>query len=225
VSDVLEGVHRRTGFAGVEAVLTGYIGSLELVPVIARTVDLVKAASPDALYCCDPVMGNARRGLYVAENVADAIRHHLVPRADIVTPNTFELARLVDRPTATATQAHHACAHLQASGPNIVVVTSLDAHDGIGVLASNSDDCWLVETPRLPVSGNGAGDTLAALLLGHLVRGAALPDAISCAVSSAYALLAAGSADTIALISNQNEIASPQRLFPAQTLRKKCQER
>ncbi len=218
ISDVLEGVHRRTGSVGVDAVLTGYVGSVDLVPVIVRAVKRVKAASPAALYCCDPVMGNARRGLYVAEDVADAIACHLVPLADIVTPNAFELARLADRPAATTVQAGRACTHLQADGPDMVVVTSLDTPEGVGVLASNSDDCWLVKTPRLPVSGNGAGDTLAALLLGHLLRGTTLAEATSRAVSSTYALLAAGTADSIALISKQNEIASPQRLFPAETL-------
>ena len=218
VRDVLAGIERQTGFAGVEAVLTGYIGDAEVAAAAAEAVDRVKAARPGAVYCCDPVMGNAARGLYVAGDTADAIAARLLPRADIATPNAFELARLTAPPAATAAEARDACRRLSECGPRIAVATSLAAAAGIGVLACEGEGAWLVETPRLPTAGNGAGDVLTALLLGHLLRGAAPAEALERAVSTVFALLEAGDGDGVALVAAQRFIADPPRRFPARPL-------
>lgn len=218
VRDVLRGIEETTGFAGLDAVLTGYVGSAGLAAVIAETVDRVRARRPAALYCCDPVMGNAARGLYVAEDTAAAIASELVPRADMATPNAFELSRLADRPVADAAEALAAADALAGRGPPTVVVTSLAAGVGLGVLARDEGGAWLVETPRLAAAAHGAGDTLTALLLGRTLRGAALPDALSDAVSSTFALLRAGAPGEPALIDAQDAIAAPPRRFPARRL-------
>ncbi len=213
VRSVLAGLERRPGFANLDAVLTGYIGNAELAAVVTETVDRVKSVRPDALYCCDPVMGNAVRGLYVTEETADAVANTLVPRADIVTPNGFELARLAAGPVVTTAETLAACRRLAARGPRTVVATSLDTAAGLGALACAPAGAWLVETPRLPVAGNGAGDVMTALLLGHLLHGATLADAVSRAVSSTFSMLEAGAPGDIALIAAQDEIAAPRHVF------------
>ena len=218
VRDVLAGLERHPGFANVDAVLTGYLGDPEVAAAAAETVDRVKAARPDALYCCDPVMGNAARGLYVAPETADAIAADLLPRADIATPNVFELARLASAPAATVDEARAACPRLAARGPATVVATSLATGVGTGALAWRADGAWIVETPRLPAPGNGAGDVMAALLLGHLLGGAALDEAVARAVSSTFGLLEAGGRGEIALVAAQHELAAPRRRFAARRL-------
>ncbi len=86
----------------IGAVLTGYFASPEAVTATARLVKAVKAQNPNALYLCDPVLGDVRAdgsgGLYIAEATAIAIREHLLPQADIITPNRFELGWLSGEP-------------------------------------------------------------------------------------------------------------------------------
>ncbi len=198
VADVLAGLERRGAFARADAILSGYMGTPELVDVVADAVARAKAANPALLYCCDPVIGNAGKGLFVAEPVAAAIRERLLPLADLATPNAFELRWL----TGAEDPAR--------LGPPRVAVTSLATAAGTGAMLLAGDDAWLVETPRLDVPGDGAGDTFCALLLGHLLRGAAPKDALSLAISSVHALLRQ---DGLALVAAQDEIVSPSRVF------------
>lgn len=214
VRSVLEGVERRTGFQGLDAILTGYIGSPELAAIVAETVDRAKAARPEALYFCDPVMGNRKRGLYVAEETAGAIADMLVPRADILAPNAFELARLTGLPADAPEAALPAARRLAARNGATVAVTSLDAAGALGILALAGDTAWLAQTPRLPVPGNGAGDLFAALLLGRLLLADSLDKALGRAVSATFAILEAGDRGRAALIAARDCIGRPALRFP-----------
>ena len=212
---VFDGLERSGGFAGLDAALTGYIGDADSVAAAARAIDRARAARPGLVYCCDPVAGNARRGLYVSEETAEAVAKLLVPRADIATPNAFELARLSGRPAAGAAEALDACRALSRRGPRTVVATSLETEGGVGALARSPDGAWLVETPRLPAAGNGAGDLAAALLLDRLLAGAPLAAALSRAVSAVWGLLEAAGGGEIPLAAAQERLVDPPRVFPA----------
>ena len=200
VADVLAGLERRGAFAKADAILSGYMGTPELVAVVAEFVVRAKAANPALLYCCDPVIGNGVKGLFVPEPVAEAIRERLLPLADLATPNVFELRWLtgVDDPARL--------------GPARVAVTSVETTLGTGALLRDGETTWLVETPRLAVPGDGAGDTFCALLLGHILHGRTPDEALCLAVSSVHALL---SADGLSLIENQAQIVNPRPVFPA----------
>jgi pyridoxine kinase len=202
--------------------LSGYVGDAAVVNAIAEAVTAIKAANPRALFCCDPVMGNERRELFVPAPVAQAIGEELVPLADIATPNRFELAHLTGRDADTPAAALDAADALAATGPGIVVCTSLPMADGIGVLARAEAGAWLVRTPRLEVAANGAGDVFAAILFARLLAGADLARALILAVSAVFAVLEAtraAGAQELALIAAQDRIADPDRLFGAERLR------
>ena len=94
VREVITGVEERGAFAQVDAVLSGYQGSEGIGDVIIDAVKRVKAANPDAVYACDPVMGNAKSGCFVAPAIPELLREKVVPVADIITPNQFELGFL-----------------------------------------------------------------------------------------------------------------------------------
>ena len=94
VSALVEGLDARGVLGRCDAVLSGYLGEPETAAVVADAVARVRAANPAALYCCDPVIGEVGRGVYVRAGIADAFRERLVPLADIVTPNPFELELL-----------------------------------------------------------------------------------------------------------------------------------
>ncbi|MET0296951.1 MAG: pyridoxal kinase, partial [Microbacterium sp.] len=91
VRDVITGIEDRGVFPQIDAVLSGYQGGEGIGDVIIDAVARVKAANPAAVYACDPVMGNAKSGCFVAPAIPILLRERVVPVADIITPNQFEL--------------------------------------------------------------------------------------------------------------------------------------
>ena len=213
VAALLEGLEQVGALAKARAVLTGYLGLPGTASVAADAVARVRRHRPDALYVCDPVIGDGGR-VYVREGVEDAIRERLLPLADVLTPNHFELERLAGRPVTTLDQAVAAARGLVALGPRIVVVTTLEheqASSGqIETLAVSADAAWIVATPRLERVPRGSGDLMAALLLGHLALGMALPDALARAASAVYAVLAASVGEPeMRLVAERDRLVHP----------------
>lgn len=227
VADVVEGIHDRGVLATADAVLTGYQGSPGVADVVLSTVARVRELNPAAIYCCDPVMGDVGRGMFVLPGLPELIRDRVVPTADILTPNAFELAFLagVEVESLNTMEALLAAVDaVRATGPATVLVTSVEGGeipaDAIGMVAVSPEGAWLVQTPRLPLAVNGAGDVTAALFLAHLSDG---PDvALEKVASSVFGILdetrRQGSRE-IRLIDAQDAIASPTREFPAVRIR------
>jgi pyridoxine kinase len=153
----------------------------------------------------------------VRDGVAEFFRDAALALADIVTPNRFELEYLTGRGIGSLDEAADAAAALRERGPGIVLVTSLDmAADHLTMLASGPDGAWVVETPRLPVMLNGCGDVTAALFLGHLLGGDALPDALSRTAASMFAVIETTvglGRHELALVASRAELAVPSRVF------------
>src|SRR5689334_9274683 len=101
VAEVITGVEERGAFASCEAVLSGYQGAEDVGAVILDAVARVKEASPDAIWCCDPVMGDVGRGMFVRPGIPEFMRDRVVPAADVVTPNHFELDFLAGTTSTT----------------------------------------------------------------------------------------------------------------------------
>ncbi|MCH7957236.1 MAG: pyridoxal kinase PdxY [Proteobacteria bacterium] len=222
VAEVIDGIAERGVFAHCRAVLSGYLGCAETGPVVLDAVARIKAANAGALFCCDPVMGDGREGLYVPGELAAHLKNEVVPRADIVVPNVFELAFLAERPVETVEDAVAAARALIAAGPPVVVVTSVRGAgappDTIGALAVSRTQAWQVVTPRLPITVKGAGDVLAALFLGHYLERPDIGGALSRALSSVFGLVkatAAAGARELQLVAAQEEIVQPGEIFPA----------
>lgn len=197
----------------VGAVLTGYFGDTGQVEAAARLVDAVKARNPSALYLCDPVSGDAG-GLYVPTATAEAIRDRLVARADIVTPNRFELGWLADMATDTPAQA---IAAAEALGRPVVAVTSAPAlmAGSTGVLLAAGARRLVVEHRAIPNAPNGPGDLFSALFLGRLLLGEARDEALRKATASAFEALARASrrgADELMLAEDTDCLLHPMAM-------------
>ncbi len=225
VADVINGIEERGVFGQCDAVLSGYQGAEEVGAVILDAVRRVKTANPKAVYCCDPVMGDADRGFFVRPGIPEFMRDTVVPRADIVTPNQFELEYLTGAPAGslqTDAEVLAAARRLSASGPQTVLVTSVmtsdTAPDTIGMLAVDGDEAWRVETPLLPLSVNGAGDATAAMFCAHsLTYG--VKTALELTAASIYGVLKAtveAGRREIALIPAQDELVAPSFAVTAQ---------
>src|SRR4029077_14759687 len=125
VRQLVDGVAARGALAHCDGVISGYVAAAEIGGEILAAVEQVKAANRAARYCCDPVIGDADRGIYVSPEVAEFLLARAVPAADVVTPNAFELDFLADRPSATLAEACAAIDALHQRGPSVVLVTSL----------------------------------------------------------------------------------------------------
>jgi pyridoxine kinase len=226
--EVLTGIEERGVLGRCDAVLSGYQGAEDVGAVVLDAVQRVKAANADAVYCCDPVMGDTGRGFFVRPGIPEFMRDEVIPAADIATPNHFELDFLTGQAERTGTMDAVLAAvdQLRAMGPRTVLVTSL-VHDGMSedtleMLAADDSGAWLVSTPHLPVSVNGAGDLTAALFLAHLLESGSAATALGRTAASVFAVLdetARSGEREIQLVAAQEAIAHPDGRFEVQRLR------
>ena len=225
VRDLVAGLETRGVLGTCDGVLSGYVGSPEIGEAILDCVAAVRRANPAARYCCDPVIGDAGKGVFVREGVAEFMRDSAVRAADIVTPNHFELDHLTGRESRTLGEARDAVKALHDRGPRAVLVTSLaveDTPDGaIDMLASDRTGQFRLRTPKLDVAANGAGDAIAAMFCAHYLRGGNIAAALSAAASAMFGILSRTAelgAPEMALVSAQDEIVNPRRVFEAECL-------
>jgi len=226
VRDVITGIDERGAFATTDAVLSGYQGSEGIAEVVVDAVARVKAANPAAIYACDPVMGNATTGCFVAPAIPDLLRDRVVPAADLITPNQFELGYLTGGDPHTLAETLDAADAARAMGPSAVLVTSVERPDRepdtIEMLAVDEHGAWLVTTPHLPFHANGSGDVTAALFTAHYLRERDAAAALGRTVSSVFELLSAtirAEARELRLIEAQQAFVAPERSFAPRQVR------
>jgi pyridoxine kinase len=231
IADVVQGLEELGTLSGCEAVLSGYLGRAEIGDSVLRAVDTAKRANIGALYVCDPVMGDHSTGLYVPDEIVTFMRERAMPRADIVTPNLFELEQLTGRRMGSLAEAVAAARSLHELGPEIVMVTSVrfpgPDEARVSVIAVTREASWRVSTPwiELAWSESGAGDAITALFLGHYLRSPAgperVPDALARSAGAAYALIdttrRAGTRE-LQLVAAQDSLVRPLQTFTAERL-------
>jgi pyridoxine kinase len=224
--DVVRGIDERGVLGEVDAVLSGYQGREDIGAMILDAVALVKQRNPAAIYCCDPVLGDEDRGSYVRPGIAEFMRQRVVPAAQIITPNQFELTALTGLPVVTMEDVLQAADAARSLGPEVVLITSVVRRDGppdtMDMVAVDGDGAWLVSTPRLPRSFTGSGDVTAATFLVAMLRKWDLAAALAHTAAVVYGLLAVttslGRAE-LALIAAQDEIVNPSHRFESVRLR------
>jgi pyridoxine kinase len=226
VRAVIQGVEERGAFPGVDAVLSGYQGGEDIGDVILDTVARVKAANPAAIYACDPVMGNAKSGCFVHPAIPVLLRERVVPAADLITPNQFELGYLTGTEPRTVEDTLASVELARAMGPSTVLVTSVDRPDAptdtIEMLAVTGDGAWVVQTPRLAMKANGSGDVTAALFTAHLLSTSDPAVALARTASSVFDLLKltldSGERE-LQLVQSQETLAHPRMQFEVSQIR------
>ncbi|MBS7539781.1 pyridoxal kinase PdxY [Ancylobacter lacus] len=225
IRELVGGMEELNVLPRCDGVISGYMGAADIGEAILDTAARVKAANADSHYCCDPVIGDVGRGIFVRPGIPEFMRDKAVPAADLITPNQFELDYLSGRGSSTLAEAVASCDAVHARGPRVILVTSLHTEDtpadSIDLLASGPDGRFRVRTPKLDVSVNGAGDAIAALFFVHWKTTHSAAEALAKAASSAYGLLArtaaAGSRE-ILTVAAQDEFVSPSRVFTPEKL-------
>jgi pyridoxine kinase len=225
IEELVEGIAERGVLNRCDGVLSGYMGSADIGNAILSATARVRALNPKALYCCDPVIGDVGRGIFVRPGIPEFMREQAVPAADIITPNQFELNYLSGLTTEALRDVKQAVSMVQQLGPKAVLVTSVETKetppDSIDLIAGEGGRFWRVRTPRLSLSVNGAGDAIAALFFVHYARTRSVAAALAEASASVYGLLKrteeAGSRE-ILTIAAQNEFVSPTHRFNSEEI-------
>ncbi|MEV4345010.1 pyridoxal kinase PdxY [Actinoplanes sp. NPDC049596] len=226
VAEVLLGVEERGVFPQIDAVLSGYQGGVGIGDVIVDAVRRVKAANPAAVYACDPVMGNAKSGCFVAPEIPVLLRDRVVPVADIITPNQFELGFLTGTEPDTIESTLASADLARGMGPSTVLVTSVERPDRaegtIEMLVVDDSGAWIVTTPHLPFKANGSGDVTAALFTAHYVATKDARVALERTASSVFDLIETtykSGQRELQLVEAQEFYAAPRMQFDAKQVR------
>lgn len=224
VRALVDGIAARNVLNQCDAVLSGYVGDAGIGEAILHAAARVRAANPDAVYCCDPVIGDAEEGVYVRPGIEEFLREHALPQADIAKPNRFELERLTGIACRSLDDAKVAVSRLagmmRPDGLRCVLATSLEVESSsrpsVAMVAAEDGAFHVLRTPRLPLAVNGAGDALTALFLFHRLRTGDAAAALQAAGSSICGLLKrtaeAGSRE-ILTVAAQEEFVNPSELF------------
>ena len=171
----------------VGAVLSGFLGDVGQVDAVASLVRAVKARNPNALYVCDPVMGD-KGGLYVPEAIASAIRDRLIPLADLTTPNRYELAWMTGTELPDLRDLMQAALEL---GPPTVLVTSAPGmmSGSIGNLLITRSEALLAEHRSVEGPPHGTGDLTSAVFLARLLDGQPSSKALQSTTAAVFEIL------------------------------------
>ncbi|MES1156662.1 MAG: pyridoxal kinase [Alphaproteobacteria bacterium] len=191
----------------IDAVLTGYIGDAEQVAPILEMVERVKAANAEAIFVCDPVLGDDGK-LFVSASIADAVLNGLVPHADWVAPNVYELSVMAGRQITDLDAARSMARRLGKP----LLASSIPSEANLGVLYAAPGGDWFCETPRLPYAPKGAGDLLTALFVARRLLGQPPAVALEAATGAVYDVIVrsiAAQSEDLALPLAQDALSDP----------------
>jgi len=192
IKELITGLEERNAFIDCEAVLSGYLGDAASGRVIAETVKKIKSINENALYCCDPVMGDAGRGLYVKPDIPLIFKNDLICLADITCPNQFELEELTGIKTPDIEAVLTAIKTLHEMGPSVVLVTSFREKEGeLSMLASCKNEIYKITTAEIPLGTGvaGTGDMTSAVFLSHYLKNKNIKETLELCTSSVYGIL------------------------------------
>ncbi len=186
----------------IDAVLSGYMGDEDHIALTAEIIAHVRQQNENAIILVDPVMGDAGT-LYIPKARAEAIKHDLVPLADIITPNRWELSYLADGGGLA-----QAAAKIK---PALLVTSVLHSRNMIGAAYIDEARAVQVSHPKFEAVPHGGGDALAGIFLAHLLSGQESIMAMSKAVAAVFNIMTEADkhgAKELPLIAMQDQLDS-----------------
>jgi len=229
VENLVLGLEERDVLKHCNAVLSGYLGDPESSRAIISAVKRVRSHAPGALYCCDPVMGDVGRGFYVEPEIPNVFKNEVIPLADIVTPNQFELNALTGMSVKTLKDVLEGVKRLHAAGPRLILVTSLKTTETentdspeIGMLISDGKEAYRVSTPELSFENStsmaGSGDLTTSVFLSWYLETEDIKKSLELTAASVYGIMEAthrAKSRELLIIAAQEELKTPTFSFRA----------
>lgn len=171
----LNDLSARDALRTLRAVLSGYLGNPEQAQSVARWIRTLPGEPSGLRIVVDPVLGDQDCGLYVDPSMVDAYRSELLPLADGLTPNGFELAQLTGMPTNDVNAVVVAARSLLTARTRWVAVTSAApascTDDQMQVILVTRTQVEVITHPRIDIAPKGTGDLFCAGLTGNLLNG------------------------------------------------------
>ena len=177
--------------ADCPCVITGYLGAVAQIDPIATVIDHWRAARSAGQYILDPVLGDNGR-IYVSDGLVQQMRAGLLPRANYVTPNQFELGLLAGQPVTNSDDASAAAHHLLDQHPPLqaVIATGIIGDDGcIYDHFIGRDDAVSLAYSKRVAGIPGGGDLVTALFASHCASGFSAPDSFVAASRTAHKII------------------------------------
>lgn len=191
--ELIDGIKAIDVVKDVANIITGYIGTPEIVHSSALLIKEMKETYPDLLYICDPVMGDFDQGMYVSEAVADALYTQLIPLSDIITPNHYELKRLLKIEENTISAIIEGLKKDPLLVSKKIVATGCILEDtpagSIESILIVDGQIHRVPSHKVDLAMVGAGDLFTAVVAAQMARGKDLFDAVSVASDILYKAL------------------------------------
>lgn len=219
--DVLQGLRNIGVWGTLDAIISGYIGNVEQAEVMADMICTMKKQRPQLLYCCDPVMGDVGRGLYIKPELAHFIRTKLLPLADWITPNIFELSQLAQTRVTNIREAMSASQVLvDHYGFGLLATSIADSPTQTGLSLATTREAYYVTTPRYDLrhTVHGTGDVTAASFMSHVLHGDIPRIALEKTASTIHAITRftfEQGLPELAIIPAQAALLTPQPMFKA----------
>lgn len=224
---MLSGVADNGMLSLTDVVLTGYFADVGQIYDAGAAIDVVRKSPRHHnglhAYCekpmiiVDPIMGDAPGGLYVSNAIAAGIIDQLVSRADLITPNVFELGRITRRSLTDTASMLRAARSLNCPA----LVSSIPCGGEIGVMYVDQEQAWLVQHERQMEVPRGTGDLLTAAFTAALVNRQPVRDALEHAVSvTASVIQRAGEwrSPELPLVAAQSDVSEPHIQLSATAL-------
>eukprot|EP00931_Biecheleriopsis_adriatica_P095919 TRINITY_DN69569_c0_g1_i1.p1 TRINITY_DN69569_c0_g1~~TRINITY_DN69569_c0_g1_i1.p1 ORF type:complete len:339 (+),score=76.17 TRINITY_DN69569_c0_g1_i1:59-1018(+) len=230
IGQIADGLADVEALPRCDALLSGYLGSEAQGEEVLKVVERVRQANPAAIFCCDPVMGHPEKGCIVAPGVAEFFARSAVSAADIMCPNTLELAMLTGGgpPPESLAEVRAMAENLLDGGPRAVFVkhlgkAGLQAGESFEMLLVTAEGTWRIAAPLLhfdrpPV---GVGDLTSGVFLAKRLQGASWKEALEHTAGAYYAVMSAtkdlGEYE-LQTVAAQDGIATPPQRFEAELL-------
>lgn len=164
--DILEGILKLNILDEVSSVVTGYIGSAELIEATAEFIRKIRNTHPEIIYLCDPVMGDVSSGLYVNDDVPSAIVEHLLPLADFLTPNQFEMQTIIGKRIVSYKGAIECIQKEDKFKNKGLIITGCRFENTqtntLNILLAENANYMLLDVEYVPIDPPGTGELFAA---------------------------------------------------------------
>lgn len=179
----LEDLVARDSVRQLRLVQMGYLGVAPQAEILVPWVqERLQAAGAPLRVHIDPVIGDHDVGVYVDPALVDIYRQQLLPLADGITPNGFELSQLAQAPVDTVDEVVAAARRLLQGRLQWVVATSAAPASWpagrMKVALISADGHRVVEHPRVDAAPKGTGDLFSATLSAELLAGQELEAAV-----------------------------------------------
>ncbi|WP_068083891.1 pyridoxal kinase PdxY [Polycladidibacter stylochi] len=216
IREVFNGLCKLECLSDIKAIVTGYLGAPGHSEVIADIVKEVKQHNPDCLFVCDPVMGDPAKGCIVSDGVAENLIDILLPMADVIVPNQYELTQFTGVEINSLQDVKAACTKAHGKGPQTIVAKHLHSlsDQAFSMALSNGGEYYLAQRPHLPFERQpvGVGDLISALYTAGVLNEKTPQQAFEHLNNAVYGVLKATKAQgewELQTIAAQEELVAP----------------